>query len=138
MTEQEKSILRELLRTRAAQDAYGDRADVADGTYKVKFEKIYSSVNTNDKPFIGVKSVITDGEYKGDFIIDCIYINEDAFERSMQKVRNLFSTFLSCDLTETDFDYEVILEKLSTLKGREAFVTVTTNEGMKSYEYKAI
>jgi hypothetical protein len=64
-------------------------------------------------------------------------INDDAFQRNMQKVRNLYNEFLSIDVTEEDFDLEVIEEKLKSLIGKKAFVTVKSNEGMKSYVYKS-
>ena len=138
MTEEQKLVLRELLRTRAASDAYGDFVNVSDGTYKIKFNKVYRGINTNDNEFIGIKSTILEGESSNDFIVDCLYINDDAFERSMQKVRNLYTEFLSIDLTEEDFDLDVIEEKLKSIIGKEAWVTVKSNEGMKSYVYKSI
>lgn len=138
MTEEQKLVLRELLRTRAASDAYGDFVNVSDGTYKIKFNKVYRGINTNDNEFIGIKSTILEGEISNDFIVDCLYINDDAFERSMQKVRNLYTEFLSIDLTEEDFDLDIIEEKLKSIIGKEAWVTVKSNEGMKSYVYKSI
>ena len=137
MTDEQKRILRELLRTRAASDAYGDFVNVSDGTYKIKFESIYRTTNANEKDFIGIKATILEGEYEGDFIVDCLYINDDAFERSMQKVRNLYSQFLSIDVADEDFDLKVIEEKLRGIVGKEAYVTVKSNEGMKSYVYNS-
>ena len=137
MTEEQKSVLRELLRTRAASDAYGDFVNVSDGTYKIRFDSVYRDINTNGKEYIGIKSDIIEGEETNNFIVDCLYINDDAFQRSMQKVRNLYNEFLSIDVTEEDFDLEVIEEKLKSLIGKEAFVTVKSNEGMKSYVYKS-
>lgn len=138
MTEEQKSVLRELLRTRAASDAYGDFVNVSDGTYKIRFDSVYRDINTNGKEYIGIKSDIIEGEETNNFIVDCLYINDDAFQRSMQKVRNLYNEFLSIDVTEEDFDLEVIEEKLKSLIGKKAFVTVKSNEGMKSYVYKSI
>ncbi len=138
MTEEQKLALRGLLRTRAATDLYGDFVNVSDGTYKIKFGKIYRGINTNDNEFIGIKSTILEGESSNDFIVDCLYINDDAFERSMQKVRNLYTEFLSTDITEEDFDLNVIEDKLRCIVGKEAWVTVKSNEGMKSYVYKSI
>ncbi len=137
MTEEQKSVLRELLRTRTANDLYGDFVNVSDGTYKIKFSKIYRGINANDNEFIGIKSTIVEGESSNDFIVDCLYITEDAFERSMQKVRNLFIEFLSVDVTEEDFDLDIIESKLKSIIGKEAWVTVKSNEGMKSYVYKS-
>ena len=137
MTEEQKSVLRELLRTRAASDAYGDFVNVSDGTYKIRFDSVYRDINTNGKEYIGIKSDIIEGEETNNFIVDCLYINDDAFQRSMQKVRNLYNEFLSIDVTEEDFDLEVIEEKLKSLIGKKAFVTVKSNEGMKSYVYKS-
>ena len=125
------------LRTRAAEDLYGDFVNVSDGTYKMKFDNIYIDNNSNDKEFIGLKSTIIEGQENNNFIVDCLYINDDAFDRSMQKVRNLLKEFLSTDISEDD-EIDTILEKLAPLKGREAYVTVKTNEGMKSYVYKTI
>ena len=138
MTEEQKLALRGLLRTRAATVLYGDFVNVSDGTYKIKFGKIYRGINTNDNEFIGIKSTILEGESSNDFIVDCLYINDDAFERSMQKVRNLYTEFLSTDITEEDFDLNVIEDKLRGIVGKEAWVTVKSNEGMKSYVYKSI
>ena len=138
MNETQKEILREFLRTRAANDLYGDFVNVGDGTYKIRFDSIYRTSNANDKDFIGIKSTIIEGAETNNFIVDCLYINDEAFGRSMQKVRNLYKEFLSIDIIESDFDLDKIEEKLALLKGREAYVTVKTNEGMKSYVYKTI
>lgn len=137
MNEERKIKLRELLRTRAASDLYGDFVNVSDGTYKTKFDSVYIANNSNDKEFIGLKSTIIEGQENNNFIVDCLYINDDAFDRSMQKIRNLLKEFLATDISEDD-EIDTILEKLSALKGKEAYVTVKTNEGMKSYVYKTI
>ena len=137
MQEERKLRIRELLRTRAASDLYGDFVNVSDGTYKMKFDNIYIDNNSNDKEFIGLKSTIIEGQENNNFIVDCLYINDDAFDRSMQKIRNLLKEFLSTDISEDD-EIDTILEKLALLKGKEAYVTVKTNEGMKSYVYKTI
>lgn len=137
MNEERKIKLRELLRARAASDLYGDFVNVSDGTYKMKFDNIYIDNNSNGKEFIGLKSTIIEGQENNNFIVDCLYINDDAFDRSMQKIRNLLKEFLSTDISEDD-EIDTILEKLALLKGKEAYVTVKTNEGMKSYVYKTI
>lgn len=137
MTENEKVLKGlEILRNHSQDEVYGDFKDVVDGTYNVVISNIYSSTNSNDKEFIGIKSTIEDGDYAGDFFVDCIYLNDEAYERNLYKIRNVLLAFNLSDLSEEDIRNFNFLSRLSELKGKKAKVTVESNQDLNSYYYE--
>ena len=136
MTDYEKKVFaKELLRTRSQDEVLGDFQDVVDGVYDVTISNVYESVNVNGKPFIGIKSTIQNGEYAGDFFVDCIYFNDESYERGIQRIRNILLSFGFADITEEDIDNDRILERISAIRRKTTKVLVETNGDMKSYEY---
>ena len=138
MTDFEKrKIACDILRNHSQDEVYGDFKDVEDGTYDVIVKKVYIGTNTNDKEFIGIKSTIENGEYAGDFIVECIYINDDAWERAVYRMRNILMNFHLPDLREEDFEDNNYLNRLSEITGIHARVTVESLDGGKAYFYEA-
>lgn len=138
MSEYEKKVMaRDILRNHSQDEVYGDFKDVEDGTYDVIVKKVYIGTNTNDKEFIGIKSTIETGEYAGDFIVECIYLNDDAWERAVYRMRNILMNFHLPDLREEDFDNDNYLNRLSEITGKRARVTVESLDGGKAYFYEA-
>lgn len=136
MTDYEKKVFaKELLRTRSQDEVLGDFQDVVDGVYDVTISNVYESLNVNGKPFIGIKSTIKNGEYAGDFFVDCLYFNDESYERGIQRVRNILLKFGLPDLSEDDIDNERILERISAIRGKITKILVETNGDMKTYEY---
>lgn len=137
MTDTEK-ILKglEILRNHSQDEVYGDFKDVVDGTYNVVISNVYGSINSNGKEFIGIKSTIEDGDYAGDFFVDCIYLNDEAYERNLYKIRNVLLAFNLSDLSEEDIRNFNFLSRLSELKGKKAKVTVESNQDLNSYYYE--
>ena len=137
MTNYEKKVMaRDILRNHSQDEVYGDFKDVEDGSYDIIVKKVYLSTNTNGKDFIGIKSTIESGEYAGDFIVECIYINDEAWERSVFRMRNILMNFHLPDLREEDFDNNNYLNRLSEITGKHARVTVESLDGGKSYFYE--
>ena len=138
MTDFEKrKIARDILRNHSQDEVYGDFKDVEDGSYDIIVKKVYLSTNTNGKDFIGIKSTIESGEYAGDFIVECIYINDEAWERSVFRMRNILMNFHLPDLREEDFDNDNYLNRLSEITSKHARVTVDSLDRGKSYFYEA-
>lgn len=137
MTDEERrKIALELLNSKLQNVGYGSFRDLEDGTYDVIISQVYSSTNANDKEFYGIKSTIESGDYAGDFILECIYFNDDAFERGVQRIRNILGYFGLADLTENDIDNNNYLERLSEIKGKTAKITIAYDEDVKIYEYQ--
>lgn len=136
MTDYEKKLLaKQILKSKSQDEVFGDFQDVEDGIYNVTISNVYSSTNMNEKPFIGIKSTIQNGEYAGDFFVDCIYFNDESYERGIQRIRNILLSFGFSDITEEDIDNDRILERISAIRGKTTKVLVETNGDMKSYEY---
>ena len=137
MTESERKIIaREILRNHTQDEVYGDFKDVVDGTYDVVIAKVYSSTNSNGKEFIGIRSNIEDGDYAGDFFVDCIYLNDDAYERAIYKIRNILSAFKLSDLTNEDIENLDFLGRLADIVGKKAKITVESNNELNTYYYE--
>ena len=137
MSEYEKKVIaRDILRNHSQDEVYGDFKDVEDGTYDVIIKKVYLSRNTNVNDLIGIRGTIENGEYAGDFIVECIYVNDEAWERSVFRMRNILMAFHLPDLREEDFDNDNYLNRLSEITGKRARVTVESLDGGKSYFYE--
>lgn len=136
MTEEERKIkMREVIRTRSCDEVLGDFENIIDGTYDVTISKVYKSKNKNGKEFLGIQCTINSGTYAGNFFVECIYFNDDALERGLQRVRNILFSFNLSDLTEDDINNNRLLERLSEIKGKHTKIYVETDGEMKSYEY---
>lgn len=136
MTETEKKlIMKDILRKKSQDEVLGDFENVSDGTYDITISNVYKSKNSNGKEFIGIKSTINSGEYAGNFFVDCVYFNDEALERGVQRVRNILYAFHLSDLTEDNINNNEILARLSEIKGKNAKVSVETDDELKSYEY---
>ena len=69
-----------ILRGKTQNEEFGNLAVLPAGRYNCVIEKVYEGVNTNDKLFFGIKSTILSGDNKQNFVIECIYLNDDALD----------------------------------------------------------
>lgn len=136
--ELKKQLVKNILATKLQNEVDGDYTTLNRGEYIGVVKKVYLSKNKNDKEFLGIKVVITEGNNKDDFIIDTIYLNDEAFERGIQRIRNILGAFELRDLSNDDVDKDLYLERLAEINGKQCLVTVDYNNDMPTYEYKKI
>lgn len=133
-----KAQMIDILKGKTQNEEFGNLAVLPAGRYNCVIEKVYERVNTNNKLFFGIKSTILSGDNKKDFVIECIYLNDNALERGIQRIRNILGVFQLPDITEEDIKNNNLLSRLSEIVGNRCYVNIGNSDNFTTYSYERI